>query len=76
MSKVAIVIPSYEPDERLIHLVNDLVNNSLGPIYIVNDGSGREYDSIFDTSYILKLIIEPNGQKDIKEVCNIITSNL
>ena len=35
-----------------------------------------EYDSIFDTSYILKLIIEPNGQKDIKEVCNIITSNL
>ena len=42
MGKVAIVIPSYEPDERLIHLVNDLVNNSLGPIYIVNDGSGRE----------------------------------
>ena len=49
MSKVAIVIPSYEPDERLTCLVNDLLNNGLGPIYIVNDGSGSEYDSIFES---------------------------
>ena len=47
MSNAAIVIPSYEPDERLVQLINDLVNNGLGPIYIVNDGSGREYDGIF-----------------------------
>ena len=49
MSNAAIVIPSYEPDERLTCLVNDLLNNSLGPIYIVNDGSGSEYDSIFES---------------------------
>ena len=47
MSNAAIVIPSYEPDERLVQLINDLVNKGMGPIYIVNDGSGREYDGIF-----------------------------
>lgn len=67
MGKVAIVIPSYEPDERLVHLVNDLVNNSLGPIYIVNDGSGREYDSIFDR---LKNVVEESGGLILKHEVN------
>ena len=58
MSKVAIIIPAYEPDERLIHLVDDLDNSSLGPIYIVNDGSGRQYDGIFDK---LKEVVEEGG---------------
>lgn len=58
MNKAAIVIPSYEPDERLIQLVNDLVNKDMGPIYIVNDGSGREYDGIFDG---IKSIVEAGG---------------
>ena len=58
MSKVAIVIPSYEPDKRLIHLVNDLVSSGLGPIYIVNDGSGSGYDSIFES---IKDTVEASG---------------
>lgn len=48
MSKIAIIIPSYEPDERLVHLIDDLVNSNIGPIYIVNDGSSESFDSIFE----------------------------
>ena len=47
MNNTAIVIPSYEPDERLIALVDALIRAAIGPIYIVNDGSGDKYDDIF-----------------------------
>ena len=57
---VPIVIPSYEPDERLISLLNDLNAAGLGPVIIVNDGSGTEYDEIF--SQAEKLIV-PHGGK-------------
>ena len=46
--RVPIVIPSYEPDERLITLLNDFVREDMGPVIIVNDGSGTEYDEIFE----------------------------
>ena len=58
MSNAAIVIPSYEPDERMVQLINDLVNKGMGPIYIVNDGSGREYDGIF---YSIRNMVESGG---------------
>lgn len=45
--KRVILIPSYEPDDKLIKLVNELKENKLD-IVVVNDGSGKEYDSIFD----------------------------
>lgn len=47
MKNILIVIPSYEPDERLIKLCNDLYDNDLNEIIIVNDGSSKEYDYIF-----------------------------
>ena len=47
MRKAAVVIPSFEPDERLISLVDDLTVKNIGPIYIVNDGSGPEYEDIY-----------------------------
>ena len=43
-----IVIPAYEPDERLIKLLTELDQMDLGSVFIVNDGSGREYDHIFE----------------------------
>ena len=57
---VPIVIPSYEPDERLIKLLNDLNAAGLGPIIIVNDGSGTDYDDIFAQA---EKLIEGNGGK-------------
>ena len=44
---VPIVIPSYEPDERLIDLLKELKKEKMGPIIIVNDGSSDDYDSYF-----------------------------
>jgi glycosyltransferase involved in cell wall biosynthesis len=57
---VPIVIPSYEPNERLIKLLNELNEAGLGPIIIVNDGSGTEYDEIFAQA---EKLIEGNGGK-------------
>ena len=47
-SLIPIVIPSYEPDDRLIALLEDLENKNMGPVIIVNDGSSEEYDPIFE----------------------------
>lgn len=42
-----ILIPSYEPDEQLIKVVDSLINEEL-PVLVVNDGSSNEYDSVFN----------------------------
>ena len=44
---VPIIIPSYEPDERLIDIIKDLVEADLTPIVLVDDGSGDEYSKYF-----------------------------
>lgn len=56
--KIPIVIPSYEPDERLIAFLKDLVKAGLKNIIVVNDGSGDEYNDIFANA---KKIIKPAG---------------
>jgi len=43
-----IVIPAYEPDEKLVTLVKKLKNMCDFNILIVDDGSGEKYTSIFD----------------------------
>ncbi len=45
---IPIVIPSYEPDDRLIALLRDFDARDMGPVIIVNDGSSEEYDQIFN----------------------------
>lgn len=39
LNKVPIIIPAYEPDEKLINLLDDLQNAELSPVIIVDDGS-------------------------------------
>lgn len=41
-----ILIPAYNPDFRLIHLITELVELKM-PIIIVNDGSDKQCESIF-----------------------------
>ena len=45
--KKVILIPSYEPDDKLIKLVDELKQNKLD-IVVVNDGSNSSYDLIFN----------------------------
>lgn len=53
-----IIIPAYEPDEGLINLLNSFEPLSKFSIILVNDGSGKEYDGVFDKA---RKIIEPYG---------------
>ena len=50
MKKIAL-IPAYEPDEKLINLVNKLKDNKY-EIIVVNDGSNKNFDYIFDKKKI------------------------
>lgn len=43
-----IIIPAYEPDERLVALVQRLSESYPDIIVIIDDGSGREYEKYFD----------------------------
>lgn len=46
--KIPIVIPSYEPDEKLCMLLGNLKNAGFEEIVVVDDGSqGSEYQNIF-----------------------------
>lgn len=45
--RIPIIIPAYEPDERLIALAQDLAESG-EMIIIVDDGSGLEYAPIFE----------------------------
>ncbi|SFT23635.1 bifunctional glycosyltransferase family 2/GtrA family protein [Paenibacillus sp. BC26] len=46
---MTILIPSYEPDDRLIALIHDLREATDDSILVVDDGSGEDYRDIFDT---------------------------
>lgn len=45
---IPIIIPSYQPDERIIRLVKELKTEKLEPIVVVNDGSNEKYSTLFD----------------------------
>ena len=44
---IPIIIPAYEPDQRLIGLLKELSEYPYGPVILVNDGSGSAYEDIF-----------------------------
>lgn len=48
MIKTAILIPAYEPDGKLINLINELMEYDK-KVIVVNDGSNSKYDSIFQS---------------------------
>lgn len=47
---VVVVIPAYEPDEKLIKLISSLKEQCDYNILIVDDGSGEKYSHIFEKS--------------------------
>ena len=57
-TNVPVVIPAYEPDERLIVLLEGLAEKEIAPVIVVNDGSGTVFD---DTFRDVKSIINENG---------------
>lgn len=47
MSTVPIIIPSLEPDDRFLQLLQLLQKESLSPVVVVDDGSGDAYAGYF-----------------------------
>lgn len=45
--KIGIIIPVFEPDEKLLNLLEDLNNSGFDDIIIINDGSGAKYHYYF-----------------------------
>ena len=45
--KKIVLIPSYEPDQELVKLINR-IDKKVFDVIVVNDGSGEKYQSIFD----------------------------
>lgn len=44
---VAVLIPSYQPDQKLPPYVDALLDAGFGKVVIVDDGSGKAYDDLF-----------------------------
>lgn len=64
---IPIIIPSYEPDDRLIDLLETIKKAKIGPVVLVNDGSSSKYDSYFDKA---KKLIEENDGVVLKHEVN------
>lgn len=45
----AILIPAYEPDERLINMVHELSSMHFPMILVINDGSSKRCEDVFTT---------------------------
>lgn len=61
MNKIAL-IPSYEPDNKLIDLVINLYNNNFNNI-VVNDGSNEKYSAIFNNISKYSKVLEYSKNK-------------
>ena len=48
--KIAVLIPSLSPDEKLIQAVREIKDAGFDRILLVNDGSAEEYDSFFEAA--------------------------
>lgn len=45
---ITVIIPSYCPDDRLLAIVQGLIAAGADDIAVINDGSGKEYEPVFD----------------------------
>ncbi len=44
---MSVVLPSYKPDEKLLTVLDNLLEKGFSDIIVVNDGSGSEFDRYF-----------------------------
>ena len=65
MKEIPIIIPAYEPDERLIRLLKDFKEKNVRDVILVDDGSSVEYKEIFQQAK--QILKEINGTLLIHE---------
>ncbi|RKM60565.1 glycosyltransferase [Butyrivibrio sp. CB08] len=55
---VPVIIPAYEPDEKLIKLLDELASEKFSPVIVVNDGSDKEkYGHIYDKAREMGVVV-------------------
>lgn len=50
---IPVIIPALEPDERFLYILSELVLQNIGPIVVVDDGSGAGYKDFFKKAEII-----------------------
>lgn len=48
MEQITVIIPAYKPDDKMLVTLEELVKSGFSDILVVNDGSGKEFDEIFE----------------------------
>ena len=48
MNRITVIIPAYKPDEKMLTTLQELTDAGFDDILVVNDGSGEEFDGIFE----------------------------
>ena len=65
--KISVIIPSLNPDEKLMKVVNGLIEEGFDDIILVNDGSDKEHEAPFNEagacSQVTVLVHEVNKGK-------------
>jgi len=56
-SATAMVIPAFQPSSRLLELLEELTPLLYGHLILVDDGSGSNYDEIFETARSLGCVV-------------------
>lgn len=59
--KIAVVIPSLEPDNNFIEYINDIKNAGADYLVLIDDGNSNEYKSVFDEAKSLGCIVLRHG---------------
>ena len=55
--RIPVIIPAYEPDEKMIRLLQTLQEAGIERIVVVDDGSGNEYRNLFEQAKQLGAIV-------------------
>ena len=48
MERITVLIPAYNPDEKMLVTLDELIKAGFSDILVVNDGSGEEFETIFE----------------------------
>ena len=60
---IALVVPAYRPDARLVELLAGLSGRWGGPVVVVDDGSGEPYARVFRRCTALGALLVPRGER-------------
>ena len=60
-SEVSIIIPAYQPDDKMINVIKNLVKVGFSDLLVVDDGSEESHNHIFEeNSTIIGLLEQYN----------------